>query len=35
MQNEILKKLDLEHIWHPCTQMKDHEKFATHSYKKS
>ncbi|EAJ0580354.1 adenosylmethionine--8-amino-7-oxononanoate aminotransferase BioA, partial [Campylobacter jejuni] len=25
MQNEILKKLDLEHIWHPCTQMKDHE----------
>ena len=20
-----LQKLDLEHIWHPCTQMKDHE----------
>ncbi|ENU8321343.1 hypothetical protein ACE26R_001969, partial [Campylobacter jejuni] len=25
MQNQILKNLDLEHIWHPCTQMKDHE----------
>ncbi|EOU2770048.1 hypothetical protein ACNUZV_001928, partial [Campylobacter jejuni] len=23
MQNQILKNLDLEHIWHPCTQMKD------------
>ncbi|RDU66729.1 adenosylmethionine--8-amino-7-oxononanoate transaminase [Helicobacter didelphidarum] len=22
---ESLKQLDLEHIWHPCTQMKDHE----------
>ncbi|HED4361893.1 TPA: aminotransferase class III-fold pyridoxal phosphate-dependent enzyme, partial [Campylobacter coli] len=20
-----LKELDLKHIWHPCTQMKDHE----------
>ncbi|EOF4455090.1 hypothetical protein ACKWTJ_001779, partial [Campylobacter coli] len=25
MQNQILKNLDLKHIWHPCTQMKDHE----------
>ncbi|MBM0636759.1 adenosylmethionine--8-amino-7-oxononanoate transaminase [Campylobacter sp. VicNov18] len=25
MQSEILKELDLKHIWHPCTQMKDHE----------
>lgn len=25
MQNKILKELDLKHIWHPCTQMKDHE----------
>ena len=25
MQNKILKNLDLKHIWHPCTQMKDHE----------
>ncbi|ENU5534704.1 hypothetical protein ACSKI0_002098, partial [Campylobacter coli] len=23
MQNQILKNLDLKHIWHPCTQMKD------------
>ena len=23
---EKLLKLDLKHIWHPCTQMKDHEK---------
>lgn len=23
--NEFLKQLDLKHIWHPCTQMKDHE----------
>ncbi|EPQ9286822.1 hypothetical protein ACUXWE_001486, partial [Campylobacter jejuni] len=22
MQNQILKNLDLKHIWHPCTQMK-------------
>ncbi|EPI2015261.1 hypothetical protein ACSYNS_001738, partial [Campylobacter jejuni] len=21
MQNQILKNLDLKHIWHPCTQM--------------
>ncbi|MBZ7952246.1 adenosylmethionine--8-amino-7-oxononanoate transaminase [Campylobacter sp. RM9939] len=25
MDNEFLKQLDLKHIWHPCTQMKDHE----------
>jgi adenosylmethionine-8-amino-7-oxononanoate aminotransferase len=25
MNNEQLIKLDLNHIWHPCTQMKDHE----------
>lgn len=26
MQNDNLAMLDLAHIWHPCTQMKDHEK---------
>jgi len=25
MLNNTLKNLDLKHIWHPCTQMKDHE----------
>ncbi|TEY01979.1 adenosylmethionine--8-amino-7-oxononanoate transaminase [Campylobacter sp. US33a] len=25
MDNRTLKELDLKHIWHPCTQMKDHE----------
>ena len=25
MNNLDLAKLDLNHIWHPCTQMKDHE----------
>ena len=25
MKNKELIKRDLEHIWHPCTQMKDHE----------
>jgi len=25
MQSSYLKNLDLNHIWHPCTQMKDHE----------
>jgi adenosylmethionine-8-amino-7-oxononanoate aminotransferase len=25
MNNLELSKQDLEHIWHPCTQMKDHE----------
>ena len=25
MNNHNLAKLDLNHIWHPCTQMKDHE----------
>ncbi|NDE01471.1 MAG: adenosylmethionine--8-amino-7-oxononanoate transaminase, partial [Gammaproteobacteria bacterium] len=23
--NSSLRSLDLEHVWHPCTQMKDHE----------
>ncbi|AXP09408.1 adenosylmethionine--8-amino-7-oxononanoate transaminase [Campylobacter hepaticus] len=35
MQNEILKKLDLEHIWHPCTQMKDHENIPLIPIKKA
>ena len=26
MTQEQLKQLDLAHIWHPCTQMSDHEK---------
>lgn len=25
MNANELKALDLAHIWHPCTQMKDHE----------
>ena len=25
MTNEAMVALDLKHIWHPCTQMKDHE----------
>ncbi|MCF6200771.1 MAG: aminotransferase class III-fold pyridoxal phosphate-dependent enzyme, partial [Hydrogenimonas sp.] len=25
MKNSEVAKRDLEHIWHPCTQMKDHE----------
>lgn len=25
MQTQILQQLDLAHIWHPCTQMSDHE----------
>jgi len=25
MTNRTLSIIDLEHIWHPCTQMKDHE----------
>ena len=25
MNNNELKEIDLEYIWHPCTQMKDHE----------
>ena len=25
LNNQTLKELDLAHIWHPCTQMKDHE----------
>lgn len=24
--NAELRALDLEHVWHPCTQMKDHER---------
>ncbi|HDZ5340435.1 TPA: adenosylmethionine--8-amino-7-oxononanoate transaminase [Campylobacter fetus] len=27
MTNSELSKLDLEHIWHPCTQMSDHKDF--------
>lgn len=27
MRNYELSNLDLEYIWHPCTQMKDHENF--------
>ncbi len=26
MNSKYLINLDLEHIWHPCTQMKDHER---------
>ena len=25
MKNEELKNRDLDVLWHPCTQMKDHE----------
>jgi adenosylmethionine---8-amino-7-oxononanoate aminotransferase len=25
--NSILQKTDLEHVWHPCSQMKDYEEF--------
>ena len=25
MNNSDISKRDLNHIWHPCTQMKDHE----------
>ncbi len=25
MKNDDISRRDLEHIWHPCTQMKDHE----------
>ena len=24
--NDALRALDLAHVWHPCTQMKDHER---------
>ncbi|MFM7626543.1 MAG: adenosylmethionine--8-amino-7-oxononanoate transaminase [Gammaproteobacteria bacterium] len=24
--NDTLRELDLAHVWHPCTQMKDHER---------
>lgn len=27
LSNHTLSALDLAHIWHPCTQMKDHEDF--------
>jgi adenosylmethionine-8-amino-7-oxononanoate aminotransferase len=26
MNNQTLMQADLQHIWHPCTQMKDHER---------
>ncbi len=35
MQSGILKKLDLKHIWHPCTQMKDHENLPLIPIKKA
>lgn len=32
---QSLVKLDLEHIWHPCTQMKEHEKIPLVPIKKA
>ncbi|MDD2567714.1 MAG: aminotransferase class III-fold pyridoxal phosphate-dependent enzyme, partial [Thiovulaceae bacterium] len=34
MNNEALKIRDLEVVWHPCTQMKDHEVFPLTPIKK-
>ena len=34
MNNEDLKTEDLKYIWHPCTQMKDHEKIPLIPIKK-
>lgn len=34
-KNNHLVKLDLEHIWHPCTQMKEHEKIPLIPIKKA
>ena len=34
MKNEELKKRDLDVLWHPCTQMKDHEKLPLTPIKK-
>ena len=31
----MLKELDLLYLWHPCTQMKDHEKIPPNPHKKS
>lgn len=33
--NNDLKNLDLKHIWHPCTQMKDHENIPLIPIKKA
>ncbi|WP_300450193.1 adenosylmethionine--8-amino-7-oxononanoate transaminase [uncultured Helicobacter sp.] len=33
--NQDLKNLDLAHIWHPCTQMKDHENIPLIPIKKA
>ncbi len=27
MGNRELMEMDLKYIWHPCTQMKDHERY--------
>jgi adenosylmethionine-8-amino-7-oxononanoate aminotransferase len=35
MNNEALKIRDLEVVWHPCTQMKDHEVFPLIPIKKA
>ena len=35
MDNETLKKMDLEVLWHPCTQMKDHETLPLTPIKKA
>jgi adenosylmethionine-8-amino-7-oxononanoate aminotransferase len=35
MKNEELKKRDLDVLWHPCTQMKDHERLPLIPIKKA
>jgi len=35
MKNQELKNRDLEVLWHPCTQMKDHEKLPLTPIKKA
>ena len=35
MKNEELKNRDLDVLWHPCTQMKDHEKLPLIGIKKA
>jgi len=35
MKNEELKNRDLDVLWHPCTQMKDHEKLPLTPIKKA
>ena len=34
MNNEELKNRDLDVLWHPCTQMKDHERLPLTPIKK-